>query len=194
MPPSDFTEATTEMPALGVPTPLIVGVASDACAACGVGLAPDQRYCVECGQPRGAPRLPASVGGATVARVSSRMSANTALIAGIGTLLLAMGIGVFIGSQGRSDSTGSAPPAPQTVTVVTQGSGGAASAAGAPAAAATTTTPTTTSPAGPGAAKKATAKTAAPAVPKKPTPPVVHVGSPGTGPGYTNGKVTGNFF
>jgi hypothetical protein len=205
MPPSPFsvhTEATAELaavdPATDVTAPLVVGVVTESCAACGVKLAADQRYCVDCGQPRGAPRLPATGPRAAPAaappppRTSSRMAANTALIAGIGTLLLAMGIGVFIGSQGRSDSTGSAKAPAQTVTVISQGSGGTTAATGPPAAAAATPTPT--SAAANRAAKKAAAKQATAPAPKKPTPPVVKVGSPGTGPGYQNGKFTGNFF
>jgi hypothetical protein len=207
MPPSPFSvdsAATTEMAAVDPPTqvaaPLVVGVVTESCAACGVKLAADQRYCVECGQPRGAPRLPATgahaapQAAAPAPRASSRMAANTALIAGIGTLLLAMGIGVFIGSQGRSDTTAAAKASPQTVTVISQGSGGATPATGAPVTGAAAA-PTTSSSAATSAAKKASAaKKPAAAVPKKPTPPVVHVGSPGTGPGYQNGKFTGNFF
>ena len=118
------------------------------------------------------------------------MPANTALIAGIGTLLLAMGIGVFIGSQGRSGTSGNAPSAPQTVTVISQGSGAGGATTGTPTTATTTTTPTTTTPAaGAGAGKKATPKAATPAVPKKSTAPVVHVGSPGKGPGYSERQV-----
>jgi hypothetical protein len=126
------------------------------------------------------------------------MTANTALIAGIGTLLLAMGIGVYIGSQGRSDTSGSAKaPAAQTVTVISQGSGAAGGATGTattpatgPTTGATGTTGSTTA----GKKAAATKKATTPAPPKKATPPVVHVGSPGTGPGYQNGKFTGNFF
>ena len=74
-------------------------------------MAADQRYCLECGQRRGDPRLPfmdavvlmdtvikgpqrASAAPATRRR---RWSPNATLIAGIATLLLALGVGVLIG-------------------------------------------------------------------------------------------------
>jgi hypothetical protein len=118
-----------------------------------------------------------------------RMSVDSTLIAGIGTLLLAMGIGVLIGRSGNDGSAKSARV--QVVTVA--GGAGAASSGASQSAAATSpassggTTPTT--PAGTHAKARATSKKSAVAPPK-----VVTVGSPGHGPGYQHGHFTGNFF
>jgi hypothetical protein len=88
---------------------------SDRCPSCGVPLAADQRYCLECGQRCGEPRLPfmdAAVLMDAVRRSRQpppappakekrpRISPNAALIAGVGTLLLALGVGVLIGHSG----------------------------------------------------------------------------------------------
>jgi hypothetical protein len=85
----------------------------------------DQRYCLECGQRRGDPRLPfmdAVVLMDAVKQPSqppppppkkrrSGISPNAALIAGVGTLLLALGIGVLIGRSGTHEvaQTAAAP-------------------------------------------------------------------------------------
>jgi len=106
---------------------------TESCASCGAPLADDQRYCLECGErrapmssvllggpppggsaqqasggpstsgppPSGSPE-PAADGGAT------RGNAVT-VIAGVGVLLLAMGVGVLIGRSGGSKQ--SAAPA-----------------------------------------------------------------------------------
>src|SRR5205814_575700 len=78
-----------------------------------------QRYCVQCGQRRGQSQLPvAQPVAASAPRRESRMprmSQNAALIAGVGVLLLAMGVGVLIGRSGQK--SGSAAAAPQIVTV-----------------------------------------------------------------------------
>jgi hypothetical protein len=168
--------------------------AGSQCAVCGATLAPDQRYCVECGERRGAGRFPATDGLATRSREAelegrpvrrSRMSVNNTLIAGIGTLLLAMGIGVLIGRSGNS--TPSKSPAVQVVTVNGAGAGAAAS-----------TTPgatTTSSAVGGSGSTPGSSKTTGKSKSKQPPPPkAVTVGSPGHGPGYQNGKFTGNFF
>jgi hypothetical protein len=103
-------------------------------------MAPDQRYCLECGARRGDPRLPfmdavvfmeaVKNPPATTAaaepppppppEMRSSISANASLIAGVGTLLLALGIGVLIGKTGESGSTTAAAPS-----VITVPSGGA---------------------------------------------------------------------
>jgi hypothetical protein len=88
-------------------------------------MASDQRYCLHCGQRRGDPRLPfmdAVVLMDSVNRPAqspppppkkkrSGVSPNAALIAGVGTLLLALGIGVLIGRSGHQEvaQTSSAP-------------------------------------------------------------------------------------
>jgi hypothetical protein len=167
------------------------------CSACGAGMASDQRYCVECGQRRGPARVPLLDGTAhragerpTTGRAARRpsMSVNSTLIAIIGTLLLAMGVGVLIGRS--SNNNVKSLPA-QVVTV--PGGGGTAS----------TTTPTTgpqsssagaaqtTKPGGASAASRATSATKKPAAAPLKT---VTVGSAGKGPGYQHGHFTGNFF
>jgi hypothetical protein len=96
------------------------------CPSCGAPLAADQRYCLECGQRRGDPRLPfmdAVVLMDAVKRPKQAtapppkkkrtgISPNAALIAGIGVLLLALGVGVLIGRSGNHGTTSAAPAAP----------------------------------------------------------------------------------
>ena len=109
----------------------------DNCPNCGASLAPDQRYCLACGQRRGDPRLPfmdavvfmesakrpAAVEAATTAAAPAPpdrrpfMSANASLVAGVATLILAIGVGVLIGRSGDSGSSNAAAPAPQVITV-----------------------------------------------------------------------------
>ncbi len=186
---SEPTRADVVTPAI----PSMVSSIREQCSACGAAMASDQRYCLECGERRGPARVPTLDGlgqratpAPTAARPArARMSINSTMIAGIGTLLLAMGVGVLIGRSGNSTS-GKAAPA-QVVTVA----GGAGSAA--------TSTPQTPSSAaaapstkssGSSAAASAKAATKAAAAPPK----TVKVGSAGTGPGYQKGHFTGNFF
>jgi zinc ribbon protein len=115
----------------------------DACPNCGARMAADQRYCLNCGHRRGEPRLPfmdavvfmesmsappgggtpppppASSGGGS----SPRMNANAALIAGVATLVLAIGVGFLIGRAGH-DGSNSAAGAPIKVIEVGGGNGG----------------------------------------------------------------------
>jgi hypothetical protein len=84
-------------------------------------VAPDQRYCLTCGARCAEPRLPfmnavtfmdamkqpAAASAPPPKRGQRRMSPNAALIASVGTLLLAMGVGVLIG---RSNNTTAAAP------------------------------------------------------------------------------------
>lgn len=102
-------------------------------------MAADQRYCLNCGNRRGAPRLPfmdavafmeatsGPAGGALApppppaAPAASRMNANAALIAGVATLVLAIGVGFLIGRSGHAEPTQAA--APQVIKV--EGGGGA---------------------------------------------------------------------
>jgi hypothetical protein len=115
----------SQPPSVGAPEP---------CARCAAPLAEDQRYCLECGERRTpmssvllggppspaaarpeptAPRPPAS-GGPHLER-AERGNAVT-VIAGVGVLLLAMGVGVLIGRAGGSKQA--AAPA-QTISVAT---------------------------------------------------------------------------
>jgi len=105
-------------------------------------MATDQRYCLECGQRRGDPRLPfmdavvymdtlkrpreAAAPPAPPREPRSRMTANASLIAGVATLVLAIGVGVMIGQSG-DNSTPTAASAPQIIRV--GGGGGEETAA-----------------------------------------------------------------
>jgi hypothetical protein len=189
-------------------TPLAapLSISREQCSSCGATLAPDQRYCVECGQRCGAPRLPFTDRLAQSAQQQpssrprpgrARVSVNNTVIAGIGTLLLAMGIGVLIGRSGNGSSSKGGTPAVQVVTV-----GGAGAAAAAPSGESSTSTGATGTTAGTSSSKGAssgatTTKSTGAATKKAAAPPakaVVKVGSPGKGPGYQKGKFTGNFF
>lgn len=194
MDPVDATQPTVAMEPVNGTEP---------CAHCGAPLARDQRYCLECGTPRTylsgmllerlrapaghpQPGTPGQVAQAPppngvapygTAASSSAWSRNNVLtlIAGIGVLLLAMGVGVLIGRSGGASAA--ATPAPQVITV-----GGAAGAVSTGAA----TTPTTTTPeetasstkkngSGSSAEKASKAKLApgVGSVPSKPVPPSV---------------------
>jgi hypothetical protein len=117
------------------------------------------------------------------------MSANTTLVAGIGTLLLALGVGVLIGRSGGSTSI-KAPPA-QVVTVEGAGSSTAASNTATQPAITPTSTPTSKSA---GTAGKTAAKSSTKPASTTSTPKAVKVGTPGKGRGYQHGHFTGNFF
>jgi hypothetical protein len=163
------------------------------CAACGAPLAGDQRYCLECGERRApissvllggppsgdrsqpqappmAPPPPAS----TAPDGTGRGGNAVTVIAGVGVLLLAMGVGVLIGRSSAPKQ--SAAPA-QTISVTQPAATGAGAAA-------TTTqaTPEAASKTGSSASKGATKKGSAGAAESKagvgsseshPAPPTV---------------------
>jgi len=202
-------EATRELP-------VAPGAESeDRCTACGASLAHDQHYCVECGERRGQSRFPVPqpVTEVRTRRAyttrAPRVSSGTTLVAGVGVLLLAIGLGVLIGRINNNNaSTRASAPAQQVITVQS-GGGGAAAAA--------TTTPTTSTTvhvtekakAKLNAAAKATAPPPA-AVQKKATqaaskvlggsknlaPPTVTTGQKCTAnqAGCSGGTFNGNFF
>lgn len=136
-PPMDPTnalnapEAPTETsPATAVHHSLVTAT-GEQCPSCGNSVAADQRYCLHCGQRCGEPRLPfmnavtfmdamkqpKPAAAAPPAKPKRRgVSANTALIAGVGTLILAMGVGVLIGRSGNN-STAATPAAAQIIKV-----------------------------------------------------------------------------
>jgi hypothetical protein len=192
---------------------LVTASVGDACAVCGAPLARDQRYCVECGERRGKPRFtlsqasPSAAAATPKGRAARRggWSANVTLIAGVATLLLAMGVGLLIGRSGNSSGSNK----PQVVTVA----GAAAPAtSAATAGAATPATPAATPATGSAAqAPAAAAKTPAPKAAAvsaaaagaassvlhsstKLAPPKVTVGSSCSGAGCQGGHFTGNFF
>jgi hypothetical protein len=203
-----MSEQTHVVTADPLPSPVIPR--HDRCSACGVPLAADQRYCVECGQRCGAPRLPfaedlvrsaqQAPGSPPRGRRRPGWSVNSTVIAGIGTLLLAMGIGVLIGQSGAGSSSveSAARPSVQIVTVPSGGAAGATATSGEPA---TSTSPQSSTSTGStksaGAAKgAAVTKSAGAATKQAAAPPAktVKVGSAGKGPGYQKGHFTGNFF
>lgn len=180
--------------------PTVVASGRELCSNCGAPLAADQHYCTECGQRRGAPRFPFMDGVAQRRREAQlapppprpRLTTNSTLIAGIATLLLAMGIGVLIGRSGNS-SNPKAPPV-QVVSVA----GGASGAAGASNAGTTPTATTSSAAAAQGAATAKATHTATKGIftTKAPPPKVVTVGGAcqGKQAGCQGGKFTGNFF
>lgn len=176
--------------------------ASDRCTNCGSSLAADQHYCLVCGERRGKARFSSPTPGATTGLVTEerasprppRSSGAATLIAGVATLLIAMGIGVYIGGLGKnSNGSGNSP-----VRVVTVNGGGS----GAPTA---STAPTAASAGGSsggagkgkgkghGSHKGASAAKVVTTVKNLP-PPTVTVGAHGSGKGYQGGKFTGHFF
>ena len=167
------------------------------CSSCDATLAADQRYCVECGQRRGAARFSAQPAAQPAPEPRkprlARATSGTTLVGGVATLLLALGVGVLIGRSGEHGTTTAKTP----VQVVTF-SGGAQPAAGATAA--VTATPTARAGAKVAAAKAAKSAASKPVssttneIAKSVPKAVVKIGTPGKGPGYENGKFTGNFF
>jgi hypothetical protein len=201
-PAGDATIAHATVPLEVVPAvapqPLAAS-AGDRCGSCGNSLAPDQRYCVECGERRGAARFappaPAAAARTEPVRTGRRrqpaIGSGGTLIAGVATLLLAMGVGVLIGQSGNSTSSASRTPPVQVVTV---GGGGVAATAGAAGAARHTASKASRSKSK--SKSKSSSKTHAVAKPaaKNLPPPTVTVGAKGHGPGFQNGKFTGHFF
>jgi hypothetical protein len=204
----------------GEPTrQLALAGAGDHCVNCGAPLASDQRYCVTCGERRGQPRFAlAGPHEEVVQEVVKTASASTPrrprtsaafnLIAGVATLLLAMGVGVLIGHNSAGNTTPKAAAAP----AITINGGVAAKAA-------TTSTPASTGSGSGGRAKPGKAKHSASAKSTKAQPKVViqkaaAAASKVTGgsakvaaptdtvgsacnageAGCENGKLTGNYF
>jgi hypothetical protein len=192
---------------------LLSSAGGDRCSNCQALLASDQRYCVNCGQRRGKARFsfdtsvtPAATTGETAprpARRKPRAPAGATLVAGVATLLLAMGVGVLIGhdSNTKTQSVAAGPPVHVTV-----GGGGAGTATAADTGnsskASKSKHKSSKSSSSAAAAKrvsKATAAKAASAASKvlgssAPKNPTVQPGQKATGAGTTNGKFTGTFF
>src|SRR6476659_2589121 len=104
------TSPPPPVPTHAAPAPAAPGTAQrpagfDHCPSCGALVANDQRYCLECGHRRGDPRLPfmdavvfmdamnrpPEAASASPKSRKRGVSPNAALIAGVGTLLLALG-------------------------------------------------------------------------------------------------------
>jgi hypothetical protein len=121
---------------------LSVAGTSDHCANCGAPLASDQRYCVNCGERRGKPRFSLAGGQQEVVEETTvrsakaprrpRTSSTFNLIAGVATLLLAMGVGVLIGHSNSSNAANKGGSGTPSITVQGAGAGtNAASGSGA---------------------------------------------------------------
>lgn len=196
-------------------TELVSGAVGGRCANCQAPLASDQRYCLNCGQRRGKPRFPVVPAAAPQTTTSGavprpphrpRFSSAATLVAGVATLLIALGVGVLIG---HDSNTTPQKAADQIITV----GGGSGNSGGASSAAATNPAQATK----PSAAAKASLKHAktvvvhlTPKVEAKAASAASHVfGSNGNlsknvtqqvggacsgGAGCQNGKFTGNFF
>lgn len=127
----------------------VLGLHGEPCAACGSPLAADQRYCLSCGMRRAgarlafrdilaepAPAVAAQPAGTPPASSASSRGGALAALAGLGVILLALGMGVLIGNAGQGDS-GAAATAPQVInlggaaTTPAASAGAAAGAAGA---------------------------------------------------------------
>ena len=200
-------------------TELVSGAVGGRCANCQAPLASDQRYCLSCGERRGKPRFPVMPTTASEAVVTTeperavrhpRSSGAATLVAGIATLLIALGVGVLIGHNSNT-------PAPQRAAnpIIIPGGGGASSGGASGSAAANTNNPAQATK--PSAAAKASVKHAktvvvhlTPKVQAKAAAAASHVfgqsgnltknvtqqvGAPCSGgAGCQNGKFTGNFF
>lgn len=126
---------TRQMPPVAVgdanplpPAPTLTSPAGEACAKCGAMVAADQRYCIECGERRGDPRLPFMDGRTAAQPVAEvlpapaypaayppptpprgKWSSGIALLSTIAVLLLAMGVGVLIGNNGDDKASSQQP-------------------------------------------------------------------------------------
>jgi hypothetical protein len=129
-------------------TELVTGVVGDRCASCQTPLAPDQRYCVNCGERRGRARFSNEMLADQAApkpadapvpprRQHHRVSSAATLIAGVATLLVAMGVGVLIGHYSNNSTPQRA--ADQVITVNGGGTSTGAASTGATGAATNTT-------------------------------------------------------
>src|SRR5450755_3368765 len=100
---------------------LVSSAVGDRCTNCQAPFASDQRYCVTCGERRGKARsnfaAPAAPAPSPKRERAPRPSSGATLIAGVATLLLAMGIGFLIGNANNNGNTRAAAAPPQVITV-----------------------------------------------------------------------------
>lgn len=194
----------------------LTGAVGDRCANCQGPLAADQRYCVNCGQRRGKPRFSPETLDTQAAPAAAvapagppmyhqpRFAPGTTLVAGVATLLLALGVGFLIGNSVNKGSTKA--PAAQIVTVGGSGAGSAgtnttaasgSNATAAPKSAAAKGKPKTVvvhlTPKAVAKASAAASKVIGSGAPKNAT---IQQGQSCTAgqTGCQNGKFTGNFF
>jgi hypothetical protein len=153
------------------------GVENDRCSECGTALASDQRYCVECGTRRGAPRFSvhrpaeASVSGvAATPRMSRGSSSSVTPLAGLAALLLAIAVGVLIGLAASGTTNVHVVVSGGAASTTAAGAGSTSSSSGAGKTSSGSTSSTSGASVKPGG--KCTAGTS----------------------GCQNGKQTGNFF
>lgn len=122
----------------GPPPPGVAPSSNDLCPNCHARMAPDQRYCLSCGNRRGEPRLPfmdavafmeamhgpppGAAAPASTPPPRQRPSSATALLAGVACLILAIGVGVLIGQSG--DSAAPVAAKQPNITVNAGGGGG----------------------------------------------------------------------
>jgi hypothetical protein len=186
--------------------PLGAPGAADRCSNCGSPLAPDQRYCVECGERRGKARF--SFESLAVPRSSApaapkpprrpRISSSFSFILGVATLLLALGVGVLIGHNTNSPKQVASTAPNQTIRV--EGVGGSNNSS--PAKKAKTNSKAFKAPKTPKLTKKVVQKVQAAAgtvlgsgTKNLSNNPQQQVGQKcAGGNGCQNGKFTGNFF
>ena len=223
VPPAGSVEPpVTPPPDLGVAgnaqAGLITAASSDRCTNCGAQLAPDQHYCVVCGERRGRPRFAGAMFGPQAVAQSEpaaagppqrggRFPAPATLIAGVATLLIAMGLGILIGHDSNSPKPLAAQPK-VNVTVNGGGGGGGGASTGASTTASThSTSKASSKPAKASAAAapklnaaqqqqaaSAAAKAAGGSSSKLPPAGTQVGGSCSHGAGCQGGKFTGNFF
>jgi hypothetical protein len=192
-PPGSATASTTPL------TPALTSSGREQCPVCACAVAPDQRYCVECGQRLAAARPtlmsdPSGSGGAATPPPGRKSrfdwGPNATLLAGISTLLLALGVGVIIGHYSAS------PTAKKATPIVVSGVG--ATGVVGPTAATGPTSAAAGAGAGSGGAKSSGNGNGGSGHPtqaaSKPANPTVHLGQKGHGQGYQHGEFTGHFF
>lgn len=120
------TDGVGEAGAGSAAADLIATSGGGRCANCQAPMASDQRYCLSCGARRGRPRFPVASSTEPVAVRSEprpvrppRMSPGGTLIAGVATLLIALGVGVLIGERANTSPTRASAP----IQVLTVGGG-----------------------------------------------------------------------
>jgi hypothetical protein len=142
---ADTKVITLSTESIASPSQPHVGAAAQ-CASCAAPLASGQRYCLECGERqapissvllgepplRDAPQAAASAAptsppGAPPSDRAGQRNSTLTVIAGVGVLLLAMGVGVLIGRSGTSKQS-TAPPQVISVAATPSAGTGAASA------------------------------------------------------------------